>query len=507
MKQTYICKCGRRFEKDTTADTTGYRLGADFGPEHECFGCPFVVSIKEWDSAPKIIDYECRASKKINYRTTADLPRSRDGFHVGRIHTLDLDFAKEIWTFSRALPGLEDSSKEMDKRGACYGADGRYCLSLYFSKTKAGVASLVAISDKFFGGGSERSELSEEQERQQVIAKIEKSKRDASNSGTVQLSQGKPDAVTEKTIDQITLEINFYKAQTAQNILEIGKRLIAAKQQLPYGEWLPWLRDKVEFSERSARNFMEIAQTFSNRQPVADLPYTKLLALLQVPEQDREEFIQETHLIDGKEKSISEMSKRELKRAIKERDEALEEKEKFREKYKNAEIKAEESKKSMDSVKSSRESYLRKITELEQQVRELQSRPVEVAVQEVSESDRERLRREGASSARREYEQKLRDAQRELEEVKSQAWQQSGLEQREIVASAACFRDSVDNGLENLLLILRLSPANTIDAVVRECVAHLKEKIEDLEDSAALIHNEALMDEDFELPPADGLET
>lgn len=27
MKQKYICKCGETFEKDTTADTTGYRLG------------------------------------------------------------------------------------------------------------------------------------------------------------------------------------------------------------------------------------------------------------------------------------------------------------------------------------------------------------------------------------------------------------------------------------------------------------------------------------------------
>ena len=45
--QTYICKCGKTFEKSTTADTTGYVL-QDFSPQHECFGCPYIVTVIDW---------------------------------------------------------------------------------------------------------------------------------------------------------------------------------------------------------------------------------------------------------------------------------------------------------------------------------------------------------------------------------------------------------------------------------------------------------------------------
>lgn len=164
MKQKYICKCGKTFEKDTTADTTGNRLGADFGPDHECYGCHFVVPIEEGYPKVKIVDHECRASKKINYGTTADIPRARDSFRVAHVNTLDMDFAREIWKFSRTLDGLDDSHTEMDLRGVLYRSDGRYDLGLYFTKTKAGIASCAAISDKFFAGGKERPGMTVEQD-------------------------------------------------------------------------------------------------------------------------------------------------------------------------------------------------------------------------------------------------------------------------------------------------------------------------------------------------------
>lgn len=205
VKQKYVCKCGKIFEKSTSSDTTGNRLGSDFGPDHECFGCPFVVPIEEGYPDPKIVDYECRGSKKISYRTTADIPRAREWFHVGRVYTLDLDFAREIWEFSRSLDGLEDSSsKKMDRRGACYGSDGRYCLTLYFGKTKAGVASCVAISDKFFAGGSERPGMAEDQEKQIVLALIEREKKAArektsTNGGIAQPPQRRRNGRSSKS--------------------------------------------------------------------------------------------------------------------------------------------------------------------------------------------------------------------------------------------------------------------------------------------------------------------
>ena len=126
-----------------------------------------------------------------------------------------------------------------------------------------------------------------------------------------------------RTIDTITAEINYYKQQTAQNIIEIGRRLIEAKQKLPHGQWTNWLRDTVEFSQQTATNFMNIAMQYSNSQPVGNLSYTKLVALLQVPDAEREDFLAKKHVVNGEEKTVDEMSKREFEAVVKERNKAV----------------------------------------------------------------------------------------------------------------------------------------------------------------------------------------
>ncbi len=330
-----------------------------------------------------------------------------------------------------------------------------------------------------------------------------------------------------RNIEQITLEINFYKQQTAQNILEIGKRLIEAKQQFQHGEWLPWLRDQVQFTERSAQNFMRIAEEFSKTKPVADLPYTKLLALLQVPEEDREEFIQETHLVGGREKTIADMSKRELEQAIKERDESKEKAKSLEEEnavnldhylrtkdslkeisdaLQNARKESKQLQDQRSAAEKATKEALGRISDLEKQIEELESRPIDVAVQEPGEDVKERLREEGADSARRQYEQQLLDARRKLEAAKSQVRREIGLQQDDIITATATFRDSLDSICDNFQLILRLLPASSIESVVQECIDHMRGLIHEMEDTAARVKNASLMDQDFSLPPEDGKE-
>lgn len=48
---TYICKCGRRVKKSTNADNTGNRLEG-YGPGHECYGCPYVLSWGNYERRP-----------------------------------------------------------------------------------------------------------------------------------------------------------------------------------------------------------------------------------------------------------------------------------------------------------------------------------------------------------------------------------------------------------------------------------------------------------------------
>lgn len=90
--------------------------------------------------------------------------------------------------------------------------------------------------------------------------------------------------IEQSSLSKIEAEITILKHQTAQNIIEIGRRLIQAKEMLPHGRWLPWLEEKAEFSERTARNFMRVAREFPNRHAIAELGQSKVFALGVTPE-------------------------------------------------------------------------------------------------------------------------------------------------------------------------------------------------------------------------------
>jgi hypothetical protein len=49
--------------------------------------------------------------------------------------------------------------------------------------------------------------------------------------------------------------------QAAAAAIEAGHKLIEAKGLLRHGEWLPWLRSHVAISDRTARRYMQLAQS------------------------------------------------------------------------------------------------------------------------------------------------------------------------------------------------------------------------------------------------------
>lgn len=117
--------------------------------------------------------------------------------------------------------------------------------------------------------------------------------------------------LTEFNIEKTTAEILILKDQTAQNIIEIGKRLIKVKDNLPHGEYLNWLENSVDFTERTAQRFVKVAIAFSNTTPVSHLGSRKLFALAGLDEEERQEVMQENNVED--------MTTRELEQVIKEK--------------------------------------------------------------------------------------------------------------------------------------------------------------------------------------------
>lgn len=79
--------------------------------------------------------------------------------------------------------------------------------------------------------------------------------------------------------------------RSAEDIIEIGRDLLAIKASLPHGSFLPWIEAEFGMSEYSARNFMRVAEVYGKRGSVPDLPLSALyeLAAPKTPVEVREE--------------------------------------------------------------------------------------------------------------------------------------------------------------------------------------------------------------------------
>ena len=176
-------------------------------------------------------------------------------------------------------------------------------------------------------------------------------------------------ATQVRDIDAITDEILCAKRAGGEAIITIGRGLIEAKSQLPHGEWLSWLTERIEFSERSAQNFMRLAREWTNPQTLADLGASKALTLLALPEDERNAFIASTHMVGGEEKTTSEMTSKELIQAIKERDDAR--------------MDAERAVAERNAADAARDEMSRQLEQAKTELTELRNRPVDIAVEKV----------------------------------------------------------------------------------------------------------------------------
>lgn len=126
----------------------------------------------------------------------------------------------------------------------------------------------------------------------------------------------------KRTPEIIAGEIRTFTASMLNNIIEIGRRMVEVKDLLPHGSFGQWIKENTGYSQSTANNFMRLfleygadqgslfgaevkSQTFGN------LSYTKALALLAVPEGEREQFAEEH--------DVENMSTRELEQAIKDK--------------------------------------------------------------------------------------------------------------------------------------------------------------------------------------------
>ena len=270
--------------------------------------------------------------------------------------------------------------------------------------------------------------------------------------------------VTVRDIGTVTTEIWMIRRQVEQTALsgaiEIGRRLTEAKGMLPHGEWGKWLQEEVSFSQRTANNFMRLAAEYGDAQvslfgadpqALADLPYTKALQLLAVPEEEREAFAEEHNVAD--------LSSRELEKLIRERDAAQEETaqaEAVRDEMQKRLAAALDAQSEAERVgaaqKSRAEVAEQKIGELVERLRKAQEKAMKAAAdlraakEEIPQDAMDKLRREARETAAADAAKKAEKESEALRTAKAQA-EQEAKDARELARQAEEQRDAAQRAL------------------------------------------------------------
>lgn len=232
-----------------------------------------------------------------------------------------------------------------------------------------------------------------------------------------------------RTLDIVAAEIRSYTWSMLTNIIEIGRRLVEAKEMLPHGEFMSWCTENFGYSKSQTNNFMRLYEAYGseqksmfgaelNRQTFGTLNYSKALALLALPSaEEREAFIEENN--------VDEMTTRELQQAIKDKQEAerkLGDEKKQREE-------AEDLLKTQDQMLVEAKAQIAELAKLN---KELENRPHEVAVETVRDEEaiaaaakeaREKTAAAAQASADRkakEYEKKIADLEKKLNKAENE---------------------------------------------------------------------------------------
>lgn len=97
-----------------------------------------------------------------------------------------------------------------------------------------------------------------------------------------------PIRATGRTKEQITADFKLRCQRATEDILMIGYDLIEMKQMCEHGEWLQWLQS-VEWSERTAQNYMRVARAWDENPKLMAMGYSRTVAVLAAPAEIREQ--------------------------------------------------------------------------------------------------------------------------------------------------------------------------------------------------------------------------
>ncbi|EBH6353188.1 DUF3102 domain-containing protein [Salmonella enterica] len=124
--------------------------------------------------------------------------------------------------------------------------------------------------------------------------------------------------------DRIVHETRFYMAQSAESMLEAGKRLVILKENEPHGDFIDIVESQLSLSKRTAQVMMQASLKYlspkleSKAQALALLGKTKLFELMTEDDEDLAELADGGTIAGMNLDDIDRMTSRELKAALRE---------------------------------------------------------------------------------------------------------------------------------------------------------------------------------------------
>lgn len=159
------------------------------------------------------------------------------------------------------------------------------------------------------------------------------------------------------TLERVTAEARILRMSINMNMFHLARVLVEAKEVVPHGEWLAWIRENADVSEKTAEDMMAAYRRFKDNPQIQQLAPSKTYKLLALPAGTESAFL-EQHDVEN-------MTTRQIAEAVKK-------------------ARAEEQEKARQSIEQER--ALRE--EAEGRARELEDRPKEVP-EEVAEELRQ----------------------------------------------------------------------------------------------------------------------
>lgn len=211
------------------------------------------------------------------------------------------------------------------------------------------------------------------------------------------------DLTVIRPVEVIAAEINAIqnhaRVVVVTSAIAVGKLLVEAKEQVSHGEWGKWLEEKVDYSQSRANDLMRMYREYGDKiheiPTLGNLSYTKAVALLGVPAEEREQFLEEH--------DVESMSAREMQQAVKDKQEA-------EKRAAEAEKAAEKERKAREKLEKESKSQAAKVADLLKQLEAAKSSGDEEAIQSVRmELEASKTELAQAIARQKELEQQLRD--------------------------------------------------------------------------------------------------